>query len=227
MENIEQRTSEWFAARCGTITASRFRDAIDVPEDAGQPYKSGARKGQLKPASSEARNTYMRELAFERRSGRAIHEISSRSLAWGEEVEVYGKEAFELETGLVLEPGGFYTHPDYPFIGASPDAIIPGMGGYEAKSPYSEAIHVRTLLDGMPSDHKDQVQGGMLVTGLPTWFFVSFDPRQHPDDQLHIQVIQRDDDYINRILLPGLLQFEMELQALVRKLEQRAIEVTA
>jgi predicted phage-related endonuclease len=224
---IDQRTEEWYAARRGKLTASRFADALDIPEDAGQPYKSGPRKGQPKPASSAARDSYMFELAFERRSGNSMHQIGSRSLSWGTEVEQFSKEAFEIETGLIVAPGGFQTHPRYPFIGASADGLIIGQAGLESKAPYNEPIHLQTLLRGMPDGHKEQVQGGMFVYGLPRWYFISYDPRQAEADRLFVQVIERDDIYINTVLLPGLLQFEAELQQMMKRLDSRPNLVAA
>ena len=226
-DHIEQRTPEWFAARRGIITASRFADAIDVPEDAGQPYKSGPKKGQPRPMSTQARDTYMREVVFERRSQQSVHQVGGRSLTWGTEVEPFIWEAFELETGLMVRPGGFVTHSKYSFIGASPDALIGDTAGGESKAPYSEAVHLHTLLNGMPEDHVAQVQGGMLVTGLQEWWFLSYDPRQAEADRLYMQLIKRDDAYINGVLLPGLLQFEAEVQAMIKRLDQRAMSMAA
>lgn len=224
MAELDQRTEAWFEARRGIVTASRFKDAIDVPEDAGQPYKSGPRKGELKPRSSAARDTYMRELAFERRSGTSVHQIGGRSLSWGTDVEPFIWEAFEIETGLIAMPGGFQTHATYPFLGASPDALIGQNAGGESKAPYSEAVHLHTILNGVPEEHLPQIQGGMLVTGLQEWWFVSYDPRQAEADRLYYQLVQRDDRYINEQLLPGLLQFEAELQALIKKLDARGAQ---
>jgi len=225
MSDTEQRTEAWFAARCGRITASRFKDAIDIPEDAGQPYKSGPRKGQPRPRSSQARDTYMREIVFERRSQQSVHQIGGRSLTWGTEVEPYIWEAFELQTGLMVRPGGFVTHEKYPFLGASPDALISSTAGGESKAPYSEAVHLQTILNGMPEDHVDQVQGGMLVTGLQGWYFCSYDPRQAEADRLYIQYVKRDERYIQEVLLPGLLQFEAEVQQLMKQLDRRPVLV--
>jgi len=203
---IEQRTAEWFAARAGRITASRFGDVI-----------SRTRTGQ--PTSERKR--YLAELVFERTAQAARHEISSRSLTWGQEVEPFQKEAFELETGLVVMPGGFHVHPRYPFIAASPDGLIGADGGLEMKSPHSEAVHVQTLLEGMPPEHMPQVQGGMACTGRSYWYFSSYDPRQAPHLRLYVQRIPRDDAYIAR-LIAELQAFEAEVADAVARLERKA-----
>lgn len=221
---IEQRSDEWRAARAGRITASRFIDAIAMTQvDPGDVYKSGPKKGQPKQRTSTAtRDKYMREVVFERLAGAPSHEVGGRATQWGTEVESFAKEAAELETGHIITPGEFTTHPVYDFLGASPDGLISGSGGYESKCPMDEAVHINTLLYGMPPDHIPQVQGGMLVTGRLWWLFVSYDPRVPDPYRLYTQRIERDDAYINSILLPGLLQFEAEVNAMIKRLQARA-----
>lgn len=207
MSDIAQRTDDWRAARAGKLTASRFVDVVSLTQ-AGKPKAE--------------RKKYMREIVFERLALAATHEIGGQALKWGTEVEQFGKEAFELETGLILEAASFVTHPQYPFIGCSPDALIGADGGYESKCPHDEGVHIGTWLDGMPAEHIPQVQGCMFVTGRKWWEFVSFDPRVSPRFQLYHQRIARNDAYINDVLLPGLLQFEKEVQHMIKQLEAKA-----
>ena len=221
---IEQRTDEWRRKRAGKLTASRFADAISFTGgEPGDVYKTGPKKGLPKPRqSTAARERYMREIVFERLTETPTHEVGGRATQWGTEVEPYGREAVELETGLFVTPAEFVTHPDYPFIGASPDGLIGADAGYESKCPMDEAVHINTLLNGMPDDHVPQVQGGMLVTGRTRWLFVSYDPRMSEPYRLFMQWIVRDDEYINGVLLPGLLQFEAEVQHMIKRLKERA-----
>jgi hypothetical protein len=221
---IEQRTDEWRAARAGKLTASRFADAIAFSGgEPGDVYKTGPKKGLPKPrVSTDTRNRYLREIVFERLAATPKHEVGGRATQWGTDVEAYAKEAVELETGLILTAAAFVTHPRYDFIGASPDALIGEDGGYESKCPMDEAVHIKTLLDGMPADHIPQVQGGMLVTGRKWWMFASYDPRMSAPFRLYTQRVERDDAYINNTLLPGLLQFEAEVQEMIKRLQARA-----
>lgn len=221
---VEQRTDAWRAARAGKITASRFADAIAFTGgEPGDVYKTGPKKGLPKPrVSTDTRNRYLREIVFERLAATPKHEVGGRATQWGTDVEAFAREAVELETGFIIRPGEFVTHERYPFIGASPDGLIEATGGYESKCPMDEAVHVRTLLEGMPADHVPQVQGGMLVTGRRWWLFASYDPRMREEFRLYTQRVERDDEYINGTLLPGLLQFEAEVQALIKRLTERA-----
>lgn len=201
-----QRTEEWRRARAGKITASRFADVIAVKRD-GSP--------------TAARSKYMRELAFERLAGEPMHEASGRALTWGIEVEQYAREAFELETGLIVEPADFVLHPEYDFIGCSADGLVGKTGGYESKCPMDESVHVQTWLEGMPADHIPQVQGCMFVTGRQWWAFTSYDPRACERLRLYHQRIDRDEVFIAN-LKTHLLAFEAELQQMVEELRRKS-----
>lgn len=205
-EAIEQRTDEWRLARAGKLTGSRFADVIAVTK-AGKP--------------TAARDKYMREIVFERIAGVPRHSIDGHALRWGTEVEEFAREAYELETGHFVTPAEFVAHPVYPFIGASPDGLIGIDGGYESKCPMDEAVHINTWLCGMPEEHIPQVQGCMMVTGRKWWSFVSYDPRVSERFRLFYQRIERDDAYINSVLLPGLLQFNAEVDSMIAELERR------
>ncbi|WP_244104416.1 lambda exonuclease family protein [Burkholderia gladioli] len=204
---IEQRSSAWHALRAGRITASRFADVVSLTK-AGKPKAE--------------RDKYMREIVFERLAAMSTHEVGGRATKWGEEVEPYGRDQVVIATGHIIEDGGFFVHPRYDFLGASPDGLIGADGGYESKCPMDEAVHVNTMLNGMPSEHIPQVQGGMLVTGRKWWLFASYDPRFPDPYSLYTQVVPRDDAYIDGVLLPGLLQFESEVNAMIEQLKARA-----
>lgn len=205
---FEQGSPEWLASRAGRITASEFGDAIAIA-------KSGKNSGK----STAARERVMFIKAFERTAGIAKHQINSQSMTWGKDLEPYAGEAYEVETGNILQKVGLIVHPKFDYIAASPDALIGDRGGYESKCPKDEAVHMGTWIYGMPAEHIPQVQGGMMCTGRDWWDFVSYDPRCGEKFQIYIQRIYRDDEYIDETLLPGLLQFELELQAMVKKLE--------
>lgn len=206
-EQIEQRTDEWQAARAGKLTASVFADILATTQS-GKP--------------TAARAKLMRLKAFERTAGVAKHEIGGKALTWGREIEPFSKEDYQVHTGNIVTEAGFILHPQFDFIGCSPDGLIGSDGGLEMKSPHDEQVHVLTWLEGMPDEHIPQVQGCMYVTGRRWWDFVSYDPRAGERFRLYVQRIHRDEEYITSILEPGLLQFEMELRAMIQTLEEKA-----
>lgn len=196
----EQRSPEWVAARAGKLTASRFVDVL---------------------GTKAARAKYMREVVFERAAKIAKHEINSRSLAWGSDVEGFGVQAYELRTGNIVERVGLIVHPAYPFIAGSPDGLIGTDGGIEAKCPHDEAVHIATWLDGMPDEHIAQVQGNMACTGRAWWDFISYDPRQAENLRLYVQRVTRDERYI-ACLIGELRQFNEEADAMLRRVQLKA-----
>jgi putative phage-type endonuclease len=206
-EQIEQRTEAWFAQRAGKITASRFIDVISLT-------KAGK--------ATAARERYMREIVFERLSGTPKHSVGALSLKWGTDVEQFAREAYEVESGDVVSETGFVTHPDYPFIGGSCDGLIGDDGIIEIKCPHDEQVHIETWLNGMSPDHRAQVLGNLLVTGRKYAVFISYDPRQSERFRLYHQRIERDEEFIQGVLLPGLLQFEAEANQMIERLERIA-----
>lgn len=214
----EQRSADWHKDRAGRITASMFGAAIALTE--GGTYASGPNKGLPKPVKPKAeRQKYMRQLAFERLTGTPKHSIDGKALEWGRDVEDTARNEYERHTGLIVIESPFIVHPKFSFIGASPDGLIGKRGGMEMKCPHEESVHVQTWLEGMPEEHMPQVQGGMMCTDREWWDFVSYDPRQKPELRLYVERVRRDDEYIAD-LKKGLLQFEVELQEMCKRLEE-------
>jgi predicted phage-related endonuclease len=214
---IDQRSEAWFAERAGKITASRMHDVM-LPRDR-EPFKSGPRKGHPKPPP-KALTDYAYQLAAERLTGRPRKQIKAAALQWGQDVEPAAVAAYQAETGEIVTMCGFVQHPEYDFIGASPDFLVNDDGGGEIKSPESSEVHLETLLVGLPPEHIEQIQGGLWVTGRQWWDFVSFHP-DFPDHlRTYIQRVQRDDSYIAQ-LESACLQMEADVQEILSQLQQK------
>jgi len=180
LETATQRDADWYAARVGKATASRFRDAIAA-------LKSGA------PA--QAQRDYATELVVERLTQQPAQRYATAAMQWGTEQEPAARAAYERVTGISVEETGFIAH-DTLLAGCSPDGLIDWDGLIEIKCPYSSANHIETLLRGMPDEHIPQVQGQLWITGRQWCDLVSFDPRMPVELQLHVQRIQRDPGFI-------------------------------
>jgi len=215
---IDQRSEEWFAERVGKITASRMHDVMLERDTV--PFKSGPRKGQMKPPPKPLAD-YAYQLAAERLTGRPRKQVKAAALRWGQDVEPAAVAAYQAETGEIVELCGFIAHPKFDFIGASPDFLVGADGGGEIKSPESSEVHLETLLSGLPPEHIEQIQGGLWVTGRQWWDFVSYHPDFPEDLRAYIQRVPRDDAYIAR-LEAACLQMEADVQAILSQLQQKA-----
>lgn len=176
-----QRTADWFRERAGKATASRFRHVMAKLKKGGY---------------AEARGTYMWELVIERITGTATDHYASTAMQWGQDNEAGARMAYEAATGAIVEEVGFFPHTTMENVGGSPDGLVGDDGGFEAKCPFNSAVHLVCFLEGMPDEHRAQVQGLMWITGRQWWDFVSFDPRLPEPFNLYVQRIARDEDLI-------------------------------
>lgn len=176
-----QGSAEWFKERAGKVTASRFKDAMDKLKKGGYGSK---------------REGYKWELVTERITGFAVDHYASTAMQWGTDQEPVSRMAYEARTGLMVEEAGFILHPDIPTVGGSPDGLIGDDGGVEYKNPFNSAVHLACFIDGMPDEHRPQIQGLLWITGRKWWDFVSHDSRMPEPYTLYIQRILPDPEFI-------------------------------
>jgi putative phage-type endonuclease len=162
----------WLSARTGKLTASRMADAMDV-------LKNGK--------SSAARTKLMHEILAERLTGDAVPHYVNDFMRHGIETEPLAKESFEVATGSLLIPCGFFDHPEIGDFGATPDALLDRDALVEFKCPQT-TTHVAWKLSGVvPEQHKPQMLAQLACTGRTRALFVSFDPRVPARTQLFIR----------------------------------------
>ena len=196
--DCDQGSDEWFEARLGKITASRFKDVLS--------------KGQGK-----TRKTYMYQLAAEIITGKMEESYSNSYMEWGTANEPAARAMYELESGIEVQQIGIVVLDDHN-IAASPDGFSGKDGCIEIKCPKT-TTQIDTYLSGkMPASHKAQVQGQLWVSCREWTDFVSFDPRIDGDASYFEVRVQRDNDYI-RDLSNACLDFEFELKEIVKKLK--------
>lgn len=200
---IEQRTDAWHKQRAGKFTGSRFVNVLARNKRTGEPLK--------------AYDDLIWQIVVERMTGSPVDGASGFALQWGTDVEPFAREAYEFETGSIVTESEFIIHPDYDFIGCSPDGIVSNKKGLEMKCPKSSAVHLERYLSGIPDEYIPQVQGSMWITGKTEWDFVSYDPRMPVSHRLLIITIKRDDDFINK-LQSAVLEAEIKVQVLYNSL---------
>jgi putative phage-type endonuclease len=126
--------------------------------------------------------------------------------AHGHKLEDEARDLFIRRTGALYIPACFQSD-ERPYLRASLDAWD-GSGGAEVKCPTSDLDHRRTRNDGIiPEHYSTQMQTQMYVTGAKRWLFVSY-----YEGDLAIVQIDRDDSFINNVLLPGAEAFWERVQ---------------
>jgi predicted phage-related endonuclease len=203
----EQGSEAWLAERAGKWTGSKFADILARDKRTGKPLKS--------------RSDAIWQVVVERMTGIPVEGPAGYALQWGSDVEGFAREAYELETGDVVQQVGFITHPEFPTVGASPDGLIGQDGGLELKCPRSSAIHLERFLYGVPAEYIPQIQGGMWVTGRSWWRFCSYDPRMPASHQL-LQILVPRDDLIIAQIADAVISAEQEASELLARLERIA-----
>lgn len=182
----EQGSDEWFAARLGIVSASRFKDVMTQPR---------AKKDQEAGKLSETANSYLCELVAEKLLDQT-RQISAKALDWGNEYEPIARADYEFDCEEEINPVGFMLH-DNGLVGASPDSLVGPRGGLEIKSPENPAIHTKTVLSGVvPPEHMPQIQGCLWIAKREWWDFLSFRNDMPPNLRSFVVRVLRDEDYI-------------------------------
>jgi putative phage-type endonuclease len=200
---MEQRTKEWFAARCGKVTASRVADII----------------AKTKTGYSASRENYLAQLVCERMTGKPAESYSNAAMQWGTDQEPFARAAYEAAKDVLVEEMGFAVHPTIEGAGASPDGLVGEFGLVEIKCP-NTATHIQTLLDQkIPEKYITQMQWQMACTKRNWCDFVSFDPRMEEGLQLFIKSVEYHPMYVAE-LEKEVIYFLMEVEDKINKLNK-------
>ena len=175
----EQRSPEWYAARLGKATGSRFADVL------------AGGKGLTRKA-------YAVQLALEIVTGKQAEAFTSTDMQTGTEREPIARALYEAYSGNFVDEVGFCLHDALP-CGVSPDGLIDSDGGLEIKCPKAKTHAEYLAIKAEPSAYTAQIQGCMWVTGRAWWNFVSYHPDFPENAQLIVRRIERDQAYIDKL----------------------------
>jgi len=188
---MEQRSEEWFDARKGRVTGSAVgailgldpnRDRSDVLRDMVRSYHGAPREFRGNIATQ-----------------------------WGVVHEAEAREDFERDTGLEVQTATFCVHPNFDWIGASPDGFVGDDALLEIKCPFG----LRT--QPAPVGFKTAAQQPHYVAQMQVQMFVTDRARCHfwqwtPSDS-RLETVEYDPEYIAEVF-PQLEAFYKEyLQA--------------
>lgn len=188
--DCEQGSAEWFEARAGIPTASRFSEVLA--------------KGEGK-----TRAKYMRELAAEKHRGYPEPDsYSNAHMERGHDQEGEARALYSITfaDGPVTRVGFLRNGR----AGCSPDSLVGDVGGLEIKAALGHIQVERISRGTCPPEHVAQVQGNLWISGREWWDFMSYCPDMPP----FVIRVYRDEAYIAK-LAAAVDAFNEELDALV------------
>lgn len=153
---IEQRSSEWFKKRKGKITGSAIGAILGL-----NPFTT----------SKDVMRRMVRES-----NGYESEFLGNVATNYGTANEPVATFDFTLETGLQVTETGFHLHPDYDWLGASPDGFIGDDSVIEIKCPYGKRDTDNFLSINDQMHYYSQVQYEMFCTGRKKCYFFQWSP---------------------------------------------------
>jgi putative phage-type endonuclease len=178
-----QGSEAWLAERAGHCTASRAADVL----------------AKIKTGEADTRRKYRIQLVTERFTGIPAQGFQNAAMVWGTQTEPFAREAYEAETGELVQQVGFIKHPELAWVGASPDGCLGDDGLIEIKCPES-TTHLEWMdAERVPPKHVPQIQFQLWVTGRTWCRFVSYDPRFPERLRLFMVKVRRDDKFIETL----------------------------
>ena len=151
----------WLAERCGCLTASRMKDAMDFRKD-GKP---GAYRVKL-----------LHELLAERLTGFSVPHVVTEPMEHGLEYEDEAVDKFVELTGRDVRLSRFYKHPGIEYFGATPDRELDD-GLLEVKCPTTAKYVAWKMAGVVPEEHKPQMLAQLACSGKSWVGFIAYDPR--------------------------------------------------
>lgn len=210
---MQQQTPEWYEARKGRITASSV----------------GAIMG-VSPLATPA--DVMRRMVREYH-GAESEFTGNVATEYGNFHEAGAAAEFEMETGLKVEPCGFYVHPTYNWLDASPDGLVGDNAIIEIKCPYGQAKKDKPEFKTLDEQqhYKLQILTQLACSGRTTGIFYQWAPNgTAPIENLFYIDWSY---YFETEVIPVLWEFykqyliERELPNAEKHLEDKRLEITS
>lgn len=191
----DQLSPEWFRIKLGIVSASSFSKVLA--------------KGQGK-----TRKTYMLKLAADIITKENREAYQNTHMERGNLQESQARSEYETVTGNEVNQVGFVKTGR---VGCSPDGLVGPEGGIEIKSVIPE-VQIETIMaDKVPTTHKAQIQGCLMICDCQWWDFVSYSPLIKNKNFIFIKRVYPNLEYIEN-LQTELLSFIRDLDEMVKKM---------
>ncbi len=200
--DIPQGSDEWFALRCGLLTASEMKLIIT--------------SSTLKYAQNDKERAHLYELLAQRINNYVEPHYVSDDMMRGHEDEIRAKIAYS-EHYAPVQDCGFITNDKWGFtLGYSPDGLIGDKGLIECKSR-RQKFQVETIINAsMPDDFRIQTQTGLLVSEREWCEYVTYNGGM-PMLTLRIEP----DEKIQKAIVDASTAFHEKLEKLLKEYKAR------
>lgn len=170
----EQRSPEWFQQRNNAITAS------DIPTVLGEnSYKTSL------------------SLLIDKCAANPKPFVGNSATKWGTYYEDTAIEKYSQIKGKEVLSFGLLIHPEYPWLGGSPDGITTDGILLEVKCPLKRKI----VMGEVPHHYLSQVLLNLEICDLEVANFIEFIPGNADDDYIiNIVEVKRDREWFAREL---------------------------
>jgi len=204
ISNFPQGSSEWLRARAGKITASNAWKIID-------------RTAKGLPTADHTNFKF--SLVTERLTGEPTPTFVNDAMRHGTNTEPEARAFFSELFDVTVEEVGFITHPEFDFMGCSPDGIIAGDTLLEIKC-LTTKNHLEMLLSKSPlKDHVLQCQYQMMITGTSLAHLIYYDPRLPLELQSKIFSLEADPE-VQTLLRDSAIALDLEVNNIINQLKE-------
>ena len=175
LEFDEQRSAAWLKLRGNMLTASDAAAAI------------GANKYQTP------------DDLIRKKCGLAEPFTGNEATEWGTRLEPIACEMFEQKYGLKVYELGLIPHPDYPWLGGSPDGLTENNCLLEIKCPLR-----RKIVPGeVPLCYEAQIQICMEIMDVESCYFCQYAPHEltwPAPEVFDVTIVPRDREWFKKYL---------------------------
>ena len=160
------------------------------------------------------RSDYRQKIVAERITGQPEQEkvFMTDAMRWGMLMEDEAKKFYMVQSNSIVDEAVYMMHPEL-MCGCSPDGLVTDvdtgeLGNLEIKCLLSRN-HLYKIIneDTMPDDYFAQVMMQLWITDRAWCDFVGYDPRVKNGLKLFVKRVERDDFYINEVLIPNVTRF--------------------
>jgi putative phage-type endonuclease len=195
--DVEQRSDDWYAARCGSLGASQVADALS----------------RTKSGYSTTRTNLRVKLALERLTGKQAAGFVSAAMQHGIDTEAEAKIAYSFDQNVTVTETGLVRHSSIPWTHCSPDGLVGDEGLVEIKCR-QPAGHLETLTTGeIPAQYVTQINWQLACMPERKWVdYVCYNPDFPEELKLFIKRHHRNDEQIME-LEKSVCEFLAEVEA--------------